>query len=416
MTNDNRFGLFEAFGIEMEYMIVDRDTLSVSPTSDRVLTEAAGELTGEFENGAASWSNELALHVLEFKVTDPVPQLEGLTQLFQEQIVQANRILAKSNTRLMPTAMHPWMVPDREMRLWPHDYNPVYEAFHRIFNCGGHGWANLQSTHWNFPFRNDAEFARLHAAIRLILPLLPGLSASSPLCDATPSGSLDTRLEYYLNNSKRIPSITGSVVPEPCYSREDYEREILQRIYRDIAPLDPEGILQHEWLNARGAIARFERGSIEIRVLDCQECPAADLAIGTLLTATLRALCSEQWTPWKLQSSVSTQSLAKVFRDAIRIGPSALVPESIACHFGCSADDSVTIGTLWNSILLQLDDHEPAFFQGPLRDSLETILRQGTLAQRILHSLDGDYSQPALHRIYQELCDCLENGTMFLCE
>ena len=47
----------------------------------------------------------------------------------------------------------------------------------------------------------------------------------------------------------------------------------------DIAPLDPDGTLQHEWLNSRGAIARFDRNAIEIRVLDIQECPVADLAI-----------------------------------------------------------------------------------------------------------------------------------------
>jgi len=38
-------------------------------------------------------------------------------------------------------------------------------------------------------------------------------------------------------------------------------------------------VLQNEWLNSRGAIARFERDTIEIRVLDSQETPAAELAI-----------------------------------------------------------------------------------------------------------------------------------------
>jgi glutamate---cysteine ligase / carboxylate-amine ligase len=245
---------------------------------------------------------------------------------------------------------------------------------------------------------------------------LPGLAASSPICDEKATKILDTRLEYYRNNSKCIPSITGQVIPEPCYARADYQREILDKIYNDIAPLDPGRIMQHEWLNARGAIARFERGSIEIRILDSQECPAADLAIGMLMAATLQALCNEQWTPWKLQSTVPTALLAKVFNDAIRLGPAALVPESIASHFGSGMDESTSIGTLWNTILMQLDDNEPTFFQGPLRDCLETILRQGTLSQRILQTLAGDFSRPSLHRVYEELCDCLENGSMFLAE
>ncbi|HAL85576.1 MAG TPA: hypothetical protein DCM31_01010, partial [Deferribacteraceae bacterium] len=37
-------------------------------------------------------------------------------------------------------------------------------------------------------------------------------------------------------------------------------------MYRDIAPYDPECILQEEWLNSRGAIARFDRKAIEIRL------------------------------------------------------------------------------------------------------------------------------------------------------
>ena len=44
-------------------------------------------------------------------------------------------------------------------------------------------------------------------------------------------------------------------------------------MYRAIDPLDTEGILQEEWLNSRAAIARFDRGAIEIRCMDTQECP-----------------------------------------------------------------------------------------------------------------------------------------------
>jgi hypothetical protein len=85
-------------------------------------------------------------------------------------------------------------------------------------------------------------------------------------------------MEVYRHNCDRIPSLTGRVVPERAFSRREYEELIYTGMLRDIAPLDPERILQKEWLNARGAIARFDRGSIEIRVLDIQECPRADLA------------------------------------------------------------------------------------------------------------------------------------------
>jgi len=271
--------LFHAFGVELEYMIVDARTLSVRPIADEVLKAAAGQITSEVECGEIAWSNELALHVIELKTNGPAPSLAPLPTLFQEQVTRIQEILARYDARLMPTAMHPWMNPDQELRLWPHDYNPVYESYNRIFDCRGHGWANLQSVHLNLPFADDEEFGRLHAAIRLLLPILPALAASSPVVERRLSGLLDTRMETYRSNSQRIPSITGAVIPEPVFTRKDYQQRILERMYADIAPHDPAGILQHEWLNSRGAITRFDRNTIEIRVLDVQECPLADVAI-----------------------------------------------------------------------------------------------------------------------------------------
>ncbi|MBK9976184.1 MAG: hypothetical protein IPP14_15545 [Planctomycetes bacterium] len=72
--------------------------------------------------------------------------------------------------------MHPFFDPMTETKLWPLSNNVVYETHNRIFDCRGHGWSNLQSTHLNLPFANDTEFARLHAAIRMILLILPALS------------------------------------------------------------------------------------------------------------------------------------------------------------------------------------------------------------------------------------------------
>ena len=77
----------------------------------------------------------------------------------------------------------PWMDPERELRLWPHEHSDIYRAFDRIFGCRGHGWANLQSTHLNLPFRGDDEFVLLHDAVRLVLPLVPALAAASPVID-----------------------------------------------------------------------------------------------------------------------------------------------------------------------------------------------------------------------------------------
>ncbi|MCH5375821.1 MAG: glutamate-cysteine ligase family protein, partial [Planctomycetes bacterium] len=249
MTRPPVFHLFERFGVELEYMIVDARSLDVLPITDRVLHAVAGEYLSEIELGAISWSNELALHVIELKTSDPIDRLDGLAEHFQEHVGRINEILQPLGGRLMPTAMHPWMDPHSEMKLWPHEFNRIYEAFNRVFDCRGHGWANLQSVHLNLPFADDDEFARLHAAIRLLLPIMPALAASSPVMDGRVTGCMDNRLDVYRNNAGRIPRVSGRVIPEPVFSRRAYHEEILQPLYRDIAPLDPDGTLQHEWLN-----------------------------------------------------------------------------------------------------------------------------------------------------------------------
>lgn len=54
-----RYHLFQAYGIELEYMIVDRDTLDVRPIADELLKQEAGSYTGDFQNGMITWSNDI---------------------------------------------------------------------------------------------------------------------------------------------------------------------------------------------------------------------------------------------------------------------------------------------------------------------------------------------------------------------
>jgi gamma-glutamyl:cysteine ligase YbdK (ATP-grasp superfamily) len=136
-------GLFEGVGVELEYMIVDAETLSVVPAADALLSVVAGGPESEVERGSVAWSNELVLHVLEMKTNGPAPSLAGLGRDFRGEVRHANDLLESLGARLMPGGMHPWMDPALETRLWPHEYNDVYKTFDRIFGCAGHGWANL---------------------------------------------------------------------------------------------------------------------------------------------------------------------------------------------------------------------------------------------------------------------------------
>jgi glutamate---cysteine ligase / carboxylate-amine ligase len=405
-----RLGLFEAFGVELEYMLVADGTLDVLPVCDRLLEAECGAIQSEVECGDIAWSNELVLHVVELKTAVPAPSVLGLADLFQQQVRRINQRLQVLRGRLMPSAMHPWMDPDREMQLWPHDYGDVYDAFHRIFDCRGHGWANLQSVHLNLPFANDSEFARLHAAIRLVLPLLPALAAASPLMDGRETGRMDNRLHVYRSNSRRIPEVAGRVIPERAYSEADYHRLILDPLFAAIAPHDPDEVLRDEFLNARGAIARFGRGSIEIRVLDIQECPAADLAVLQAVIAVLSAMTQERWATAAAQQAVDIEPLHQLLLSAIDSGEEAVIRDpQLLRLYGWTSGSSCSMQQLWRHLVA---DTQPAT-DPRTAPALEVILRDGPLARRMTRYLQADNSRASQHRLAAELCNCLENGRLF---
>lgn len=411
MSPTRQLHLFEAYGIELEYMIVDRDTLDVRPISDRLLHRLAGSYVNEIERGNLAWSNELALHVLEFKTNGPAARLAGLHRRFQEEVEEANRLLEGEGACLMPAAMHPWMDPFAELKLWPHEYNPIYEAYNRIFDCRGHGWANLQSMHINLPFTGDDEFERLHAAIRVVLPLLPALAASSPVADAECKPFADYRLEVYRGNSGAVPSVLGWVIPEAVYSREEYQAKILQPMYRDIAPHDPEGILAHEWLNSRGAMARFDRGSIEIRLIDVQECPLADLAVARLVTDTVRALAGERWMGLVELKGWHEKELYGLLMEAARAGENARIDlPGYPAIFGMEGGN-VTTGDVWKGLYDRLYDAGQVEGDEQLT-ALGRMLEEGTLSTRIRRRLGTAPRRRRLEKVYRELSECLAEGRL----
>ncbi|MBL1218121.1 MAG: glutamate--cysteine ligase [Planctomycetes bacterium] len=406
-----------AVGVELEYMIVDADTLNVCPIADELIKAIAGTYQSEAEpdgpHGTISWSNELALHVIELKTTRPVPSVTSLAHEFHRHLRLMSDILRAFNARLMPAAMHPWMNPDTDLTLWPHDYSPVYHAYDRIFSCRGHGWANLQSTHVNLPFSNDDEFGRLHAAIRLVLPILPALTASSPIADGAPTGFADTRIQAYRQNADRIPSIVGRIIPEQAFTRADYERDILNPMYRDIAPQDPDRILQYEWLNSRGCIARFDRGSIEIRLIDIQECPAADIAVVDLLMLLVHSLTNATPAEQAAQRACHTDSLAETLLNCARHGEQTVITDREylkAIRYSTNEACAPTAGEVWQYIINRLV--EPS---NPNRCMLDTILEHGPLSRRILKSLDNtpEPTHAQLAAVYRILCHCLDTNQQF---
>ena len=407
--------LFEGYRLAVEYTLVDGASLDAAPAADQLLDAAAGAPTDRFKEGFKEgdilWRNSLALHVIEFQCDAPRRTLAGLAEAFATNVRLANDKLGREGLRLMPTAMHPWLDPSGA-QLWPHDTRAVYQTLDRIFSCKRHGWVNSQSQKLELSFDGDEEFARLHAAVRFLLPILPGLAASSPVVDGERNGVLDNRLVASRGNCARIPSVAGEIVPEPVGSTGENHERVLEPMYRDLEPHGPEGVLRHEWLNARGAIARFDgRLGIEIRVLDVQEAPAMDVAYAALIVEVLKLLCSEQWLDAAGMNRWRTTQLGTLLDLAARRGEGAGIGDKqYLAAFGMRSSGTELKG-LWEHLI------ESVSARGSLDAAagrwLEHYLRHGTLATRISKAVGLLPGRATLARVYEDLCEALAENTPY---
>jgi len=396
---------FSAYGIELEYMIVDRDTLDVKPIADQLLADVPTP------DPLISCSNELVNHVIEIK--NPAPtDLCSLTAAFQAQIRALNASLAAHNACLLPGAMHPWMNPARDTQLWPTDDAGIYRTFDALFDCHRHPWANVQSMHINLPFADDAEFEKLHTAIRMLLPILPAIAASSPIAEGWFTRYLDYRMHVYSEQSPHQTQIAGDIIPDVIHTRAEYHDRILEPMYRDIASLDVERRLQFEWLNARGAIARFDRNAIEIRVMDVQECPVADIALAALVIDTVHALYHETFGDLQTQQALPTALLGDLLSrcscdadEAEISSPDYLGAWGIQRPI-CRAKD------IWAYIGEVLQRQKAGHF-ALWKNHLEVILTQGPLARRIIRVMDKSTDKLSLFQTYRMLAQQLEQGRIF---
>ncbi|MFC3908648.1 glutamate-cysteine ligase family protein [Legionella dresdenensis] len=400
------YGIFSVIGIEIEYMLVNKETLNIAPQSDLILHTLAGREVNEVELDEIAASNELVMHVLELKNNGPKPPDAPLAAQFQETVNRLQPLLDKHQLQLLPSGAHPWMDPLTETRRWPYGNNEIYLQYDKIFNCQGHGWSNLQSMHVNLPFANDEQFNQLHNAIRLILPLLPALAASTPFLGGQLTGLLDSRLDFYNKNQQRIPSISGDIIPEFICSEDEYQHKILQPMYNDIAPFDPDKLLQYEWLNSRAAIPKFDYKAIEIRIIDSQECVNADIAIAKAILAILQHW--QQQSDYYLTTPCDTQRLKALYLPSLKTGLKTVIEDrELLRQWQLSSGQ--TCRDIWSRLIEQVSNK----LNHTDQLALEFILSQGSLSERLIKSCGGDFSKTALQRVYRQLGHCLTNNQQF---
>ncbi|MDH3369510.1 MAG: glutamate-cysteine ligase family protein, partial [Gemmatimonadota bacterium] len=284
----------------------------------------------------------------------------------------------------------------------------------RIFGVRGHGWLNVQASHVNLPFGTEAETVRLHNAIACLLPYLPALTASSPIYEGKIGPYVDNRLAFYRTTQKRIPIVTGDVIPEFVDSFRDYRNRILKRIYRTLDDVPGGNVIQHEWVNSRGAIVRFMRRAIEIRVLDTQECVKADVAVAVYVRAVLRWMVhamEKEETPLPPHAA-----LVRDFDRVIRHGRNANVeaPHVGRRHASRRIPAAEVLGWLLDRARAEVS-HEERPYLGLVADRL----REGNLSERIAQRVrrvaprGGARRRDAIRRTYEELADCLERNVLW---
>jgi hypothetical protein len=194
-------------------------------------------------------------------------------------------------------------------------------------------------------------------------------------------------------------------------SMGEYQERLLEPIYRDLAPHDPERVLRNEWVNARGAIARFDRMAIEIRVLDVQETPLMDVAYAALIVEVLKLLCAEQWLDTEGMNRWRTADLAKLLELTERDGETAsLGNKSYLAALGFRGSGTELMG-LWEHLVEAVSARAPLdVATGRL---LEHYLRHGTLATRISKAVGLAPTRAKIARIYEQLCEALAEGTPY---
>jgi len=402
------YSLFSVHGVEIEYALVRRKDGSAAPLTADLLTFLGGSPDSHPVFGEVEIDNELAAHVLEMKLRKPAPRLLPLLKDFNAAVQGINAALAPFDAILLPGGMHPFMNPARESKLWSHEDNPIYAAYDRVFGCRGHGWFNIQSTHLNLPFDGDHEFSQLHNGISLILPLLPALAAGSPIWDGKPGPWLDGRLYHYAQNQRKLPEIAGPLVPEPVGSESEYRERILEPMYRAIAPLDPEGILQEEWLNSRAAIARFDRSAVEIRCLDTQEFPLHDLALCHFTTCLLKLLVKRNKDLYTAHKAVPPDLLRALFLKTAEKGRSTPLPHGFPAAIFGIPDFQGTVGDFLKNLVPTTYRHSETLEESVFRPEIENVLQNGSFAERILIQWEND---PNPRRLCDKLAAQLDSAT-----
>ena len=398
---------YEVMGLEIEYPVVDRDLNAVSKVGP-LMADLAGRPTSDVDLGLVGISNEIVDHVLELKNSVPLRSLARIEEVLLEGVRRASVVLAaRHGARLLPCGMHPWLDP-KKTKLWNRSNRKIYQTYARLFDVTSHGWANVQAVHVNLPVGRPEEAVSMMNAAAMLVPYLPAITASSPMFDGEIQPAVDNRLAWIIEHQSRLPESAGKIVPEPIDSLAAYRRDVLKPMYQAVDRLPDAGAVRHEFLNARGAVFKFSRESMEIRVIDVQECVHLDVAIAGFVRRALRWLAGEL-DAGRIQIP-SHDLLVEDFQATVREGSEARVQ---APHLeGARGEDGKIAVRDALAALVDIVSRRAPAEEKPYLAEVARMVEQGSLSECLKRALAPWIDQEegfteAARRVWIELAECL---------
>lgn len=391
MNKQRRTRNVDAIAMAVDLCVVDRADRQPMALATWALQELASV------HPDVRWSCERWEHVLTLALTKPTKRPAAQARRLKAEVKAMNALLATRNAMLVPVAAHPFTQGDA-LQLRADD--PAQAVLSQVFDMQQPGWCNSQLSALRLPFSNDDEFSRLHASVRLLLPLLPAISAASPYLRGAAAGAMSGRMDACLHHVDKVPELLGPVIPEAVFSEEDYYRAVFSPMAQALVKVDTAQALDHFSMNARAAVARFDRGEIEVRVLDVQECITADLALAEMTLVVLRAMGSGRWVSPYLQRAWSEDDLYPIFHQSVREGGQATVSNrDYLLMFGLMKQDQMSVQKIWQHLFVELYGE----LSEDCRRVMAHILEHGCLAQRMLRKVGRDPSPEALAALVDDL-------------
>jgi carboxylate-amine ligase len=120
---------------------------------------------------------------------------------------------------------------------------------------------------------------------------------------------------------------------------------------------------------------------------------------------------NETFITFEKQKTWHENILTQIFDQTVKLGQKARIDNMEYLKiFGMNSTASA--GEIWQRIVDQVSSSGDGTGHR-WKPLISTILSQGTLADRILKALHGDFSEKSIKKVYHLLSDCLEKNQMF---